>query len=96
MSAAGLAGAELFANGYAMAMDDINRSKWEEIGEVITFPSEDMEKIKELAKPIREDYIDKLQNKGVPAKVMYKELLRLIDKYNEERLNELGKQTTKP
>lgn len=91
ISVAGLAGAELFAKGYAMVMDDINRAKWKEVGEVITLPAQDMAKIKALAKPIQDDYIAKIEAKGLPAKAMYKELLSLIDKYNKLRLKEIGK-----
>ena len=91
MRVAGLTGAELFAKGYANVMDDINRAKWKEVGEVIPLPAKDMAKIKVLAKPIQEDYVAKLEAKGLPAKVMYNKLLSLIDKYNEERAKEIRK-----
>ena len=91
MSVAGLAGAELFAKGYAMVMDDINRAKWKEVGEVITLPAKDMAKIKAVAKPIQDEYIAKIGAKGLPAKAMYEELLSLIDKFNAERAKEIGK-----
>jgi TRAP-type C4-dicarboxylate transport system substrate-binding protein len=91
MRVAGVAGAELFAKGYANVMDDINRAKWKEVGEVITFPAADMAKIKALARPIQDDFVAKLEAKGLPAKVMLKALLSLIDKYNAERAKEIGK-----
>jgi len=72
-------------------MDNINRTKWKEIGEVITLSGQEVKKIKALARPIHDNYLSKLEAKGLQAKVVYKELLNLIDKYNEERLKEIRK-----
>ncbi len=91
MSVAGIAGAELFARGYAMVMDNINRNKWKEVGEVITLPGRDMAKIKELSKPIHDDFLSKLEAKGLQARPVYNKLISLIEKYNAEREKEIRK-----
>jgi len=51
--------------------------------EVIRISAEEQKRWAAVAKPIHEKYIGDLEAKGLPAREVYNEAVRLLDKYNK-------------
>ncbi len=49
-----------------------------------TLTSEEMALWRELVKPVHEEWIKRVEKKGLPARAVYEEALQLINKYNKE------------
>ncbi len=77
-------GAKLYGQGddttSQIVMDEIRSYG----GEIITLSAEEQNRWNELAKPLQDETLDKLEAQGLPARKVWNELLRLVQEYKEK------------
>ncbi|MBW1802823.1 MAG: TRAP transporter substrate-binding protein [Deltaproteobacteria bacterium] len=78
---AGLAGSEYhgwaFGAAKETAIEIMNKEGWK----IFQFPESDYRKWAAMCKPIHEKYINSLEAKGLPARAIYNDILKMIKEY---------------